>query len=1230
MHRSIQMAILMATILVALPTTLVAQQTGSIVGTVADQTGATISHAKVMLVNEATRDTRATTSNVEGFFAFSGVVSGDYGVKVDAQGFRGAELKGIHLSPDDRRNLNVSLAVATQNASVTVVADSSAITVDSGDLSSTLDSTYIRKLALQGRDVTELIKTLPGFNTFTNFGGIQNKAGYDTTVTSIQSAVGNAVNANGIPSRAGGADLVSDGAHILDPGCNCNALQTVNADMVAEVKVTTSAYGADSVTGPVVISAVSKSGTSEYHGSAYLHFRDGAMNSNDWIFKHNLQKRPNERYWYPGGQVSGPVPYTHKKLLGFVGYEYYNQLFPEQTSGGLLKSNVPTLSERGGKFDPTLPDNAAACQAMSSSVSGGWDPKTQAYGSSGYRCQTWNTIAIGNGAGSTVVTGIQNEDVSAYLQPGALAMLNEIPKPNRTPTQDLDYNYVKPLINTNNGYMFHTRVDYNLSDNTKAYISYNQQHELYGQPVMRWWLASDAVDYPGGVSDSAHSKTLSASLVKVFSPSTTNEFLADLGYLDSPNSLGNEKAVDKAATKYPYSYPTTSKILPSIYNTWWNNDFGVPFQYDAGRYAYFIHKVQPSFTDNFTKVLKTHTLKFGASWLGVWDKEANVNQSDGPNGTIGYGPDWSLPTGAWGLDPVLNFMTDRVGSFNAAPLTNNDMKGYTLGFYGQDEWKATKRLTLNLGLRLAHDTPYEDATGKWGVPAWTQDWYDSDVAKGITDLPGMRWHGADATGIHSLPSIPLSGHTLNTFFYGPRFGVAYDAFGTGKTVLRGGLGAYYYRDGLGGSAGTAAPQGGTTCTITSSAFLSQITASSVQCANTNTGVTNAGANDPHDHTEPLTLTYNFTVSEQTIAKTQLEISYVGSQTSDLINPLSGNLNNMIPIGAYMKPDPNPASANYGQILPIDVANGSAAQDYKPLTHYSGFGLINHGSWANYNALQVSWSKREGSLTYNLNYTWSKTLGINSSAVDPFDLNKDYGVLSADRTHVLNATYAYEVGNPFKRNRLEGAILNGWMVAGITAIQSGAPMAESFSMNMGFGGTDILANTDPTDPTKPNTHSPNTINSAYFLGSPAYTLTPKVTCNPAGGLKSRQYVNPNCFSIPSLPQIDPSTGVLTALGGRGPLQMPYFRAPKYVSNDLSASRTIRISERQNAQIKFSATNWMNHPLISFDQGNANNLNLNYTTGVLATSGAASGGTWAYGVPNEKFGRRVLEMSLRYSF
>jgi len=186
------------------------------------------------------------------------------------------------------------------------------------------------------------------------------------------------------------------------------------------------------------------------------------------------------------------------------------------------------------------------------------------------------------------------------------------------------------------------------------------------------------------------------------------------------------------------------------------------------------------------------------------------------------------------------------------------------------------------------------------------------------------------------------------------------------------------------------------------------------------------------------------------------------------------------------------------------------------------------------------------------------------------------------------------------------------------------------MTMGFGGTDAIPDNKVDINGTSTDLGLNTISNSYFLGTPGYSLMPRLTCNPGSGLKKGQFINPSCFSIPILPQLDPNSGVLTAVGGNGYTQMPYFRGPKYFTSDLAVSRTIRITERQNAQIKFSATNFLNHPLTSFDQSNANNLNLNFTSGALQTTGAGTGGTWNYGIPNEKFGRRVLEMTLRYSF
>jgi hypothetical protein len=1184
-----------------------AQQSGSIVGTVVDKNGAFIANAQVTLTNTATKDVRHTTTNGEGFFALSGTAAGDYTVKVESQGFRVAEQTGIHVSPGDRRNLNVTLAIATATESVTVTADVSGIVVDSGDLSSTLNSNDINHLSLQGRDVTELLKTLPGFSNSNS--GIKNSNGYDTTVTKIGSAMGDNLNAPGVVSRSGGADLLSDGAHILDPGCACNATQTINPDMVSEVKVTTSSYSADGSTGPVVVSAVGKSGTSSFHGGAYMHLRHHVLNSNDWEVNDTGLDRPTDRYYYPGGQLSGPVPFTHKKLFFFTGFEYYNQSYPDSSGepGGILKAMLPTESERAGHFDPTLADNAAVCGAISS-------------GNTGYRCQTFTSISTASGT----VSGIVNEDISAYIAAGAKAWMKVIPEPNVTPTSATSYNYAHLLLDTNNGYMYHAKADYNFSDSTKLQVSYNQQHDNNVSPMMRWWYTANEIAMPGSPASLNTSRTISGSLVKVFNATTTNEFLAGLGYMNSPNVLNDPKAFDRTALGYPYTYPGTAGAsatqMPSIMNSWYSTDLGIPQMMDTDMVSYFSRKMLPSVSDNFTKVLGTHTVKAGASWMRSGNRQATVDQTTGKNGTIQYSPIWDGNDSS--KNPVLDLMLDHVNAYTYRPNTIQDMAETSFGFYGQDEWKVNKRLTVNFGLRVQHETPWVDTTGKTGAAAFKKDWYNADLAAGVGVLPGVRWHATDS-------SVPMAGHSSDSFNYGPRFGVAYDPFGTGKTFLRGGFGSYYYHDNLSGydgAVGTA--QGGSSCGTNGNEFLSQVDAGkNVSCANTAAGVGDLNAVDPTDHVEPYTYTYNFTVSQQVLGKSLLEITYSGSQSSDLMIPQTDI--NVTPIGAYAQKDPNPEDTTYyDKFVSLYTIKGdnngskgyNIKQDWKPYTHYKKVSIIRHGGWANYNALMVSLSKRRGAFNYNLNYTWSKALGI-SQTPDPVNFENDYGIMSSDRTQVFNSSYSYEVGKRFK-----SALLNDWMISGITILQSGMPIQKQ-TANLNFGGTTSQPQIDLPNDGKQDF---NQIDNLHFLGEgdgTGYTVMPILTCNPAKGLvrSAHEFINSKCFALPTLPTFD-ANGVLTTLGGQGQYGWPYLRGPKYFSSDLSVSRTFKFTESQNAQIKLTGMNFLNHALWSFDDNNHNNYYLQYTKGVLATSGTG----WAYGVPNEKFGRRVLEVTVKYNF
>ena len=202
---------------------------------------------------------------------------------------------GIELHPNDVRNLSeLTLPVSTVSADVTVTAADTDIAT-SGERSSLITSNEINKLSTVGRDVTELLKTQAGFSVLQS--GLDNSAGSDPSVVG-SSSLGNYV---GNGATANGTSITSDGANVTDPGNGSGQTQTVNMDMVQEVKIETSNFGADTAKGPTVITAVGKSGGSEFHGSVYLHGRTSHLNAEDWYAKFQTPALPPipDRYLYP-------------------------------------------------------------------------------------------------------------------------------------------------------------------------------------------------------------------------------------------------------------------------------------------------------------------------------------------------------------------------------------------------------------------------------------------------------------------------------------------------------------------------------------------------------------------------------------------------------------------------------------------------------------------------------------------------------------------------------------------------------------------------------------------------------------------------------------------------------------------------------------------------------------------------------------------------------------------
>jgi hypothetical protein len=248
-----------------------AQTTASLSGTVRDQTGAAIRKAKVQLIETKSGAKRVTTTDGAGHFEMTAIQPSTYDVVLSATSFESERVTGIDLHPGDSKTIpEISLKAGADSQEITVTADAAGVSIDSPEKSVLITSDDIQRLSTVSRDVTELVRTLPGFAVATA-GNLSNQSTNAAGQTmGFGSSSVTQFSANGSAPQTGATQVTSDGANVTDPGDMGASIGNVNMDMVQEVKVQTSNFGADSAKGPVIINAVGKSGGSVYHGSVYF------------------------------------------------------------------------------------------------------------------------------------------------------------------------------------------------------------------------------------------------------------------------------------------------------------------------------------------------------------------------------------------------------------------------------------------------------------------------------------------------------------------------------------------------------------------------------------------------------------------------------------------------------------------------------------------------------------------------------------------------------------------------------------------------------------------------------------------------------------------------------------------------------------------------------------------------------------------------------------------------
>ena len=1149
------------------------EQTGSIVGTVKDKSGAVVPKATVKVINTDTKEVvRTITADDRGDYVASLLPLGHYSVTAEAPNFKKALISNITLHQNDKLTFDPSMEVGSSDQTINVEASALQVETQSATASGVINGTQIRELALNGRNYEQLLTLVPGVSDAGNadqiYVGALAPQGTSTTAFSI----------NG--GRREQSNYMVDGADNVDRGSNLTLLAFPSADAIAEFKVYRGQYDPEmGRSGSGQVNVITRSGTSQLHGNIYEFARNDAFNSNTFFNKRaqllagTTNRPPILRYHNFGGTIGGPVwipkiyEQSDKTFFFFSEEQRRNIVYTPR------HAEVPTAGMLAGNF------RVPVCVAFNASN----------------QCTATST---------TIAPGTFNPVAQAYLTD----VVTKYPATNASNPASDPFGLDTTLRGIFNFREEIYKIDHRF--NSRFSISGKILYDTIPTREPGALFTNIFVDNIGSTvtNSPGHNYTLRGTIAwsptLLIEPGYGYSYGALLSQPDGANNRLSKTSATNVVTALGNALPfaTTLGRVPNLTFT------GGTGAQSFGPYNDF--NVNHSFFTNVTKTWGAHTLKFGAVF---YHYRKNENAASGNEGTFAFGVNGIPTTAAAGVgnptpcvgtagtagstcpfqyeQAFANFLMGRVGTFSQSFLDlTADIRDNQFEYYAQDAWRVRPNVTVSYGFRHSFFRQPTDALGLLGQfdPAF----YDPAKAPCITASGVNDVTKNVATGVFTsacnpnydplngyIYAHPPAGFANHQSPYGdkiakeynlaiaPRIGVAWDPWSDGKTSIRAGYGMFYDSATIFGNLENDIFLG----TGFQNAFSAAVSTTATPTFTNPTGGITVPANgiaqaigqgrslmDPNYHPS-YTSQWSLDLQHDLGGGIFIDVGYYGNSGIhlpgfiDMNQPAEGAY---VPCTLATPCKGGPMGANVinfdvGGVQVVNTTTTARLNALRPYVGYAGIQATRNIYTSNYNGLQTQLQKKfKGNSMANIAYTWSHSLTSyiadrSTGSIMPVQghiRDNNWGPGIGDRRHVLTANFVWELPWYQAQQGVVGHLLGGWEISGVQTFQTGLPATATYNSLVDPSGSGCLS-PSPCSLRPYQVGDPNTGNHSFFA---------------PGWFNQAAFVNP-------------------VAGDRAiPTERPgALRLPGFWRTDMGVFKNLKFGDRVTTQLRLETYNTFNH-------------------------------------------------------